>query len=81
MDKLLNNSIFGQNIKRIRINCGLTQEETIARMQVLGSLLSRSAYAKIELGKANIYVNDLVALQQIFKVDYSEFFAGISTAR
>lgn len=81
MDKLISNSIFGQNIKKIRVKCGLTQEETVARLQIYGSPLSRSAYAGIELGRANIYVSDLVALQQIFKVDYSEFFEGISTAR
>lgn len=81
MEKILNNSIFGQNIKRLRLSCGMTQEQTVARMQVLGSPLSRSAYAGIECGKANIFVSDLVALQQIFKVDFSEFFRGISTER
>ena len=81
MDKLLNNSVFGQNLKEIRNKCGLTQEQTVARIQVLGSPLSRSAYAGIESGKVNIFISDLVALQQVFGVDFSEFFKGVSTSR
>lgn len=79
--KLLNNEIFGKNLQRIRMSCNLTQEQTVAKLQVLGSPLSRSTYSLIELGRGNIYVSDLVGLQQIFQVDYSEFFKDISTMR
>lgn len=79
--KILNNEIFGQNIRQIRISRNLTQEQTIAQLQILGSPLSRSTYSLIELGRGNIFVSDLVGLQQIFQVDYSEFFKGISVAR
>ncbi|MBQ4556670.1 MAG: helix-turn-helix transcriptional regulator [Clostridia bacterium] len=81
MSKLLNNAVFGRNIRKIRDSRGLTQEQTVARMQLLGSPLSRSAYAGIELGKGNIFVSDLVALQKIFNVDFSEFFDGVTTER
>ena len=79
--KLLNSEIFGKNLKRIRTSCGLTQEQTVAKLQVLGSPLSRSTYSLIELGRGNIYMSDLVGLQQIFQVDYAEFFRDISTMR
>jgi transcriptional regulator with XRE-family HTH domain len=79
--KLLNNKMFGQNLQRIRTSCGLTQEQTVAKLQVLGSPLSRSTYSLIELGRGNIYISDLVGLQQIFQVDYVEFFRDISTMR
>ncbi len=79
--KLLNSELFGQNIQRIRTSCNLTQEETVARLQVLGSPLSRSTYSLIELGRGNIYVSDLVGLQKVFGVDYSEFFKNIPTTR
>lgn len=79
--KLLNNEIFGENLQRIRMSCNLTQEQTVAKLQVLGSPLSRSTYSLIELGRGNIYISDLVGLQQIFQVDYSEFFKDISTMR
>ena len=73
MSKLLGNEILGENIKRIRLARGLTQEQTIARLQVLGSPLSRSTYSLIEMGRGNIFVNDLVGLQQVCHVSYKEF--------
>lgn len=81
MTKLLITEKFGHNIQQLRFACGLTQEETIARLQVLGSPLSRSTYALIERGKGNLYVSDLVGLQKIFQVDFSEFFKDIPTSR
>lgn len=81
MTKLLINEIFGQNIQRIRRSCRLTQEQTVAQLQVMGSPLSRSTYSLIELGRGNVFVSDLVGLQKIFNVDYSAFFEGISVSR
>ena len=79
--KILSNDIFGDNIKRLRTSKGLTQEETVAKLQVLGSPISRSTYSLIELGRCNIFVSDLVGLQQIFNISFSEFFKDIPTSR
>ena len=81
MPKLLGNEILGENIKRIRLSCGLTQEQTVAKLQVLGSPLSRSTYSLIEMGRGNLFVNDLVGLQTVFNVSYEEFFKGIPPSR
>lgn len=81
MQKLLCNETLGENIKRIRLACGLTQEQTVARLQVLGSPLSRSTYSLIEAGRGNVFVNDLVGLKEVFGVSYEEFFKDISPAR
>ena len=81
MEKVLGNKKLGENIKRIRLACGLTQEQTIARLQVLGSPISRSTYSLIEMGRGNIYVNDLVGLKTVFNVGYEDFFEGIGPAR
>lgn len=82
MQKIISNSILGQNIKALRNSCGLTQEETVIKMQLLGSPISRSTYALIECGKGNIYASDLVALQKIFNTSgYDIFFKGIPPYR
>lgn len=81
MSKLLSNEILGKNIKRIRLSCGLTQEQTVAKLQVLGSPLSRSTYSLIEMGRGNLFVNDLVGLQTVFNVSYEEIFKDISPSR
>lgn len=81
MTKLLKNEIFGHNIRLIRLSCGLTQEQTVAQLQVLGSPLSRSTYSLIELGRGNVYVSDLVGLQKVFNVGFSAFFENIEVSR
>lgn len=81
MPKLLGGKELGENIKRIRLSRGLTQEQTVARLQVLGSPISRSTYSLIEMGRGNIFVNDLVGLQLVFQVAYEEFFKGIPPER
>ena len=52
MQKLIQNSGFGQNLKRIRLKQGFTQKELVGKMQLLGSVISRSGYSMIELGRA-----------------------------
>ena len=81
MAKILNNEIFGRNIQNIRIARGLTQEQTVMQLQLLGSPLSRSTYSLIELGRGNIFVSDLVALKEVFQTEYDAFFEGIPFTR
>ncbi len=81
MNKILTDDVLGKNLRRIRNSCGLSQEQTISKLNLLGSPLSRSTYSLIELGRCNLFVSDLVGLQKVFGVDYSEFFKGISPAR
>ena len=79
--KLLANELFGKNLQKIRKSRNLTQEQTVAQMCILGSSISRSTYSIIELGRGNIFISDLVCLQKIFDVDYSEFFKDIPSHR
>ena len=81
MSKLLGNKQLGENIKRIRLSCGLTQEQTGAKLQLLGSSLSRSTYSLIEIGRGNLFVNDLVALQKVFNGEFEVFFRDIPPSR
>ncbi len=65
---------IGQNVRRLRKNLHLTQEEVVARLQLEGCQITRSTYAKIECGIASIKVRELIALKKIFQADYAEFF-------
>lgn len=79
MTMILQNADLCTNLKRLRKSSGLSQYELVAQMQLLGSSMSRSTYAKIEQGSRNIKVTDVVALQKIYGVEYDEFFDGIGT--
>ena len=78
MIKLRPDKDIGTNIQKARKLCGITQDETIAKLQLIGVDVSRSTYAKIETNRINIRVSELIALGKIFGVDYNLFFDGLS---
>ena len=49
-------NIVGKNIKKIRKDKNVTQEDLCARMQVMGFKLSRSDISKLENGKRFINI-------------------------
>lgn len=69
---------IGVNIRRFRMENKLTQEQTIAKMQLLGIEISRGTYSQIECGISNIKVQELLALAEIFHVGIADFFEGVS---
>ena len=78
MVKIRPDRYIGANIQKARRNKGITQDETIARLQLLGIDISRSTYAKIETDGMNIRVSELIALSLIFEVDFNFFFEGLT---
>lgn len=75
--KIRMNKSLGENLRRIRTEKNLTQEQVIARLQLMNIDISRSIYSQIECGTYNIKVSTLIALKFIFSVSYDEFFEGI----
>lgn len=75
--KIRINSTFGDNLRRIRKKKGLTQEQVTAKLQLLNQDISRSIYAQIECGTYNIKITELIALKEIYDVEYSDFFEDI----
>lgn len=69
---------IGNNIRRIRNECEMTQSKVTIQLQLMGIDISRSFYSQIECGTLNIKVNELLALAKIFNVPVSEFFADLS---
>lgn len=68
---------IGQNIRAMRLAKGMKQVEVVRRMQLMGCDLCQMTYSKIERNQYNIRVSELVALKQIFGVDYADFFDGL----
>ncbi len=56
----------------------MTQEQVVAKLQLMGLNISKSTYAKLETNRMNIRVSELVALREIFKADFNDFFYGLS---
>lgn len=75
--KIKQDTSLGDNIRKLRKQSHLTQEQTVARMQLKGLDISRSSYSQIECGTYNIRVSELIALAEIFYVDYNAFFINL----
>ena len=67
-------NITGKNIKKIRKEKKITQEDLCARMQVMGYQISRSDISKLENGKRFISDFEVVGFAQALKVEILELF-------
>ena len=72
---------IGHNIRKYRLQNHLTQEQTVAKLQLLGVEISRGTYSHIECGIDNIKVEELLALAEIFHVTIMDFFDGMTLSQ
>jgi len=77
MQKLRPDLDIGKNIQSLRYKNKLTQDQVIAKLNLLGIPISKSTYAKIETNRMNIKVSELVALTLIFHTDFNAFFSDL----
>lgn len=66
---------FGARLRAIREQRHLTQEQLAAMLQVRGIDLTRSALAKIEVGQRHVYLDELIAIQQLLQVSFEEMLS------
>lgn len=81
MQKLRPDMDIGRRIAVLRKEAKLTQEQTVARLQLSGLEISKSTYAKIETNRMNLRVSELVALRRIFQTDFNAFFEGLEAEK
>lgn len=67
-------NITGKNIKKIRKDKKITQEDLCARMQVMGYQINRSDISKLENGKRFISDFEIVGFANALKVDILDLF-------
>ena len=74
--KITNNiyNVCGKNIKKIRKEQKVTQDELCARMQVMGYQISRSDISKLENGKKFITDFEIVGFSNALKVSILDLF-------
>ena len=68
---------MGDNLRRLRVKSGLSQEKLCAELQRRGCDIGRTTYAKYEAGELNIRVSVIVNLRKIYNCTYDEFFMGL----
>lgn len=65
---------LGQNIRRLRMERNLSQDQLAAQLQTRGCDITRSALAKMEVGQRHIYPDELKLLGELLGVSYEELF-------
>ena len=65
---------FGKNIRRIRKEKKLTQDQLAAQLQLNGCDITRSALAKIEVGQRHLYPDEIRLLKELLNVSFDEMF-------
>lgn len=77
MHKIRPDMDIGGNMRKIRKSRGLTQDQVVARLHLLGIEISRSVYSRYEINRLNICVSEIVALKKILNCHFDDFFEGL----
>lgn len=71
---------MGDNLRRLRMAYGISQEKLCAELQRRGCDMGRTTYAKYESGELNIRASVVIELRKLYGCSYEEFFAGLDKA-
>lgn len=71
------NPIIGSNIRRLQKEYGMKSTEVIAKLQLMDINVTSGIYSKVLNGRNNPSVAMIIALKEIFNVEYEEFFKKI----
>ena len=75
--KIRRDRSMGDNLRRLRLAAGLSQEKLCAELQRRGCDIGRTTYAKYEAGELNIRASVLIELKALYACPYDEFFAAL----
>lgn len=68
---------MGKNLRRLRKNAGLTQEQVAAKLQLRGISVSREMLSQMERDRCNIKVSILLALKEIYRASFEDIFKDL----
>lgn len=77
--KLKRDLCMGDNLKRLRLKYGYSQEGLCAELQRRSCDIGRTTYSKYEYGELNIKISVLIALKKLYQCSYDEFFVGLDS--
>ncbi|MGN0638139.1 MAG: helix-turn-helix transcriptional regulator [Huintestinicola sp.] len=67
-------SKVGNNIRMLREQRQITQDQLASRLQIRGCDITRSAVAKIEVGQRHLYPDEIILIKEILSVEYEDIF-------
>jgi transcriptional regulator with XRE-family HTH domain len=77
-NKIKQDISIGKNLKLLRKNVNLSQEDVAAKLELMGIPMSREIISQMELGHYSIRVSVLLALKQLYNVTtFDAFFRDL----
>lgn len=77
MQKIKVDMNIGENLRTLRNENNLKQDDIVAKLSNYEILITRSTYSRYETGELNVPVSVLVALHKIYGCSYDAFFKGL----
>lgn len=74
-------NLVGENVRRLRLENGWTQQRAAAECLKIGWDLSRAGLSKIEAGIRRVNDAELVLLSELLKVPMADFFKDLPGTR
>ena len=75
MEQKLHQDLYlGAVLRRMRHNRNETQGQVVIQLRLRGYPVTKRSYSYIENGRRSLRVSELIALKQIFRVSYEDFF-------
>lgn len=71
---------MGDNLRRLRIDKGISQEKLCAELQRRGCDIGRTTCAKYEAGELNIRASVIIELRKIYNCTFDDFFEGLDVS-
>ena len=71
---------MGDNLRRLRIDKGISQEKLCAELQRRGCDIGRTTYAKYEAGELNIRSSVIIELRKVYNCTFDDFFVGLDVS-
>ena len=65
---------IGKNIRNLRENAKITQDQLATKLQLRGCDITRSAVAKIEVGQRHLYPDEILLIKEILNADFDQIF-------
>lgn len=79
--KLRRDRNMGENLKKLRLANGLSQEKLCTELQRRACDIGRTTYEKYEHGQLNIRISVLIELRKIYNCTYDDFFEGLDITK
>lgn len=75
--KLRRDRRMGDNLRKLRLANGFSQEKLCAELQRRSCDIGRSTYEKYETGELNIRISVIIELRKIYNCTYDAFFENL----